>query len=190
MTFVFPTYDLGRLVFIDETYANTQFTRRYGYAPYGERCVGHVPHGHYKSLTFTAALTTEGLLAAQVLDGPMNGERFEAYIRQCLIPVLRPGQIVILDNLPVHKKITVRKAIQDAGCELKFLPAYSPDFNPIELAFAKLKTLLRADGHRDVPTLMNFLESAQTHFRPEECQRYMHHQGYARPPATPPTNAL
>ena len=118
----------------------------------------------------------------------MNGNRFVTYIQDCLVPTLRPGDIVILDNLPAHKRRDARAAIEAAGCELTFLPPYSPDLNPIELAFAKLKKLLRSDGHRTVPKLMTFLESAKTYFRPAECLGYMHHQGYAQPPATTDPN--
>ena len=183
-----PQFDVGRLVFVDETFANTQQTRRYGYASRGKPCVDSIPHGHYKSLTFPAALRADGLTAPCLLDGPMNGDRFVTYIQDCLVPTLRPGDIVILDNRPAHKRRDARAAIEDAGCELKFLPPYSPDLNPIELAFAKLKKLLRSDGHRTVPKLMTFLESAKTYFRPAECIDYMHHQGYAQPHATPAPN--
>lgn len=115
----------------------------------------------------------------------MNGDRFEAYVRLQLVPVLRPGQIVILDNLAAHKRASVRTLVEAAGCELRFLPAYSPDLNPIELAFAKLKALLRADEYRDVPTLIRFLNSAKSLFRPAECRNFMRHDGYAQPAATP-----
>jgi transposase len=185
---VLPQFDLGRLVFVDETFANTQHTRRYGYAPRGKPCVGAVPHGHYKSLTFTAALRADGLTAPSVLDGPMTGDRFVHYVRHGLVPTLRPGDVVVLDNLPAHKRLEARLAIEAAGCQLKFLPPYSPDLNPIELAFAKLKKILRSDGHRTVPHLMNFLSTAQAYFRPDECAAYMHHQGYAQPHATPESN--
>jgi transposase len=180
-----PQYDFSRLVFIDETFANTQQTRRYGYAPRGEPCVDRVPHGHYKSLTFTAALRADGLTATQILDGPMNGERFFAYVRDILVPTLRPHDIVIMDNLPAHKQIRVREAIEAVGAELKFLPVYSPDLNPIEKAFAKLKDVLRNDGLRTVPSLETFLGRAKTLFKPSECEGYMRHCGYAQPPATP-----
>jgi transposase len=176
------------VVFVDETAANTAMDRRYGYAPRGEPVVGTVPHGHYKSLTLTAALRADGLTAAQVLDGPMTGPRFREYVTAVLAPTLRPGDTVVLDNLPCHKAARVREAIEAAGCRLLYLPAYSPDLNPIELAFARLKRLLRSDGHRSVPALMTFLGSVRTAFRPDECRAYIRHGGYGQPPATPPPN--
>ena len=162
--------------------------RRYGYAPRGEPVVGTVPHGHYKSLTLTAALRADGLTATQVLDGPMTGDRFRGYVASVLIPTLRPGDVVVMDNLPCHKSAGVRAAIEAAGCQLRLLPPYSPDLNPIELAFAKLKRLLRSDGHRAVPTLVTFLESVSSAFRRDECTAYIRHCGYGQPPATSPPN--
>lgn len=147
---VVPALDPARVVFVDETAANTTMDRRYGYAPRGEPVVGSVPHRHYKSLTLTAALRADGLVATQVLDGPMTGSRFREYLATVLIPALRPGDTVVLDNLPCHKAAAVRAAVEAAGCRLLYLPAYSPDLNPIELAFARLKRLLRSDGHRAV----------------------------------------
>ena len=171
-----------------ETAANTQMDRRCGYAPRGRPVVGAVPHGHYKSLTFTAALRADGLTATQVLDGPMTGPRFREYGATVLVPSLRPGDTVVLDNLPCHKAAAVRAAIEGAGCHLLYLPPYSPDLNPIELAFAKLERLLRSDGHRAVPTLVTFLESVRIAFRPDECAAYIRHCGYGQPPATPLPN--
>lgn len=171
---------------MDETAANTTMDRRYGYAPRGKPVVGAVPHGHYKSLTFTAALRADGLVAAQVLDGPMTGERFRGYVVGVLVPALRPGDTVVMDNLPCHKSVAVRAAIEAAGCRLRFLPPYSPDLNPIEQAFAKLKRGLRTDGHRDVSTLVNFLEGVRHAYRPDECAAYIRHCGYGVIPATPP----
>jgi transposase len=175
-------------VFVDETAANTTMDRRYGYAPRGQPVVGAVPHGHYKSLTFTAALRADGMRAVQVLDGPMTGARFREYVATVLVPTLRPGDTVVLDNLPCHKAAAVRAAIEAAGCHLRYLPPYSPDLNPIEMAFAKLKRFLRSDGHRAVPTLVTFLESVRTAFRSAECAAYISHCGYGQPPATPPQN--
>jgi transposase len=175
-------------VFVDETAANTTMDRRYGYAPRGQPVVGSVPHGHYKSLTFTAALRADGLVATQVLDGPMTGQRFREYVTGVLVPALRPGDTVVLDNLPCHKSAAVRAAVEAAGCRLAFLPPYSPDLNPIELAFAKLKRLLRSDGHRAVPTLVTFLEAARFAFRRDECAAYIRHCGYGQWPATPLPN--
>ena len=183
-----PALDPHRVVFVDETAANTAMDRRYGYAPRGQPAVGTVPHGHYKSLTFTAALRADGLAAAQVLDGPMTGARFRDYVTTVLVPVLRPGDTVVLDNLPCHKAAAVRAAAEGAGCHLLYLPPYSPDLNPIELAFARLKRLLRSDGHRAVPALQTFLGSASRAFRPAECAAYIRHCGYGQPPAKPLPN--
>ena len=138
--------DPARIVFIDETAANTKMARPYGRAPRGERCRAPVPHGHWKTTTFTAGLRYDGLAAPMVLDGPMNGEAFLAYVEQALVPELRPGDIVIMDNLPAHKVHGVRQAIEAAGASQRYLPPYSPDFNPIEMAFAKLKALARRCG--------------------------------------------
>jgi transposase len=185
---VLPALDPARVVFVDETAANTTMDRRCGYAPEGEPVVGSVPHRHYKSLTFTAALRADGLVATQVLDGPMTGARFRECLATVLVPVLRPGDTVVLDNLPCHKSAAVRAAAEAAGCRSVFLPPYSPDLNPIELAFAKLKRLLRADGRRAVPTLMTFLGSVAAAFRRDECAAYIRHCGYVQPPATPLPN--
>ena len=174
------------MVFVDETAANTTHDRRYGYAPRGEPVVGRVPHGHYKSLTFTAALRAGGSTAGQVLDGAMTGERFREYVATVLVPTLRPGDTVVVDNLACHKSAGVRAAVEAAGCRLVFLPPYSPDLNPIELAFAKLKRAVRADGHREVPKLMTFLRAAGGIFRPDECRAYIRHCGYGEPATTPP----
>jgi transposase len=145
--------DPTRIVFIDETAANTKMARLYGRAPRGERCRAPVPHGHWKTTTFTAGLRYDGIAAPMVLDGPMNGEAFLAYVEQALVPELRPCDIVIMDNLPAHKVHGVRQAIEAAGASLRYLPPYSPDFNPIEMAFAKLKALLRAAAARTIPDL-------------------------------------
>ena len=171
-----PVLDPQRVVLVDETAANTKMDRRYGYAPRGEPAVGTVPHGHYKSLTLTAAMRA---------DGPMTGPRFLDYVTAVLVPTLRPGDTVVLDNLPCHKAAAVRAAIEGAGCRLLFLPPYRPDRNPIELAFARLKRLLRSDGHRAVPALLTFLGSVSRAYRPAECAAYIRHCGYGQPPAKP-----
>lgn len=186
---VLPNADPSRVVFVDETAANTKFDRACAYAPRGEPVVGRVPHGHYKSLTFTAALRADGLTAGQVLDGPMTGDRFVAYVERVLVPTLRAGDVVAMDNLACHKRAGVREAIEAAGCRLIFLPPYSPDLNPIELAFAKLKRVLRTDAHRTVPKLEIGLRTAGTLFRPTQCASYIRHCGYGRP-ATPDPKRL
>ena len=178
---VLPSLDPERVVFVDETGANTKQDRTHAYAPKGELVAGRVPHGHYKSLTFTAALRADGLTAGQVLDGAMTGDRFVGYVERVLAPSLRAGDVVVMDNLSCHKRAGVREAIEAAGCRLLYLPAYSPDLNPIELAFAKLKRALRTDAHRTVPALEVGLRTARTLFRPTECANYIRHCGYGRP---------
>ncbi|UPT86561.1 IS630 family transposase [Bradyrhizobium barranii subsp. apii] len=167
-----------RLVFIDETSANTKMARRYGRSPRGERCRAAIPHGHWKTTTFTAGLRSDGLIAPLVLDGPMDGDAFLAYVEQLLAPSLRPGDTVIMDNLPAHKVHGVREAIQAVGASLLYLPPYSPDFNPIEMAFSKLKALLRTAAARTMPDLWQAIANALKRFSPEECQNYLVAAGY------------
>jgi transposase len=140
-------------VFIDETWASTNMARRYGRAPKGQRLRASIPHGHWKTTTFVAGLRLTGIVAPMVLDGPINGEAFRAYVEQFLVQELKPGDIVVMDNLGSHKGEAVRKAIEAAGARLLFLPPYSPDFNPIEKAFSKLKALLRKAAERTVDGL-------------------------------------
>jgi transposase len=170
--------DPTRIVFIDETAANTKTARLYGRAPRGKRCRAAVPHGHWKTTTFTAALRRDGIAAPMVLDGPMSGEAFLAYVEQALVPELRPGDVVIMDNLPAHKVAGVRQAIETAGASLKYLPPYSPDFNPIEMAFAKLKSLLRAAAAPTIPDLWTAINDALRRFTPQECANYLAAAGY------------
>jgi transposase len=134
----------SKLVFIDETWVKTNMTRRYGRAKCGHRLVAAVPHGHWKTTTFVGALRCDGLTAPLAIDGAINGELFLAYVEQVLVPTLKRGDIVIMDNLRAHKIAGVREAIEAVGAKLLFIPPYSPDLNPIELAFSKLKALLRA----------------------------------------------
>jgi len=176
-----PGLDPGRLVFIDETWAATNMTRRRGRCPAGERLVMPVPHGHWKTTTFVAALRTTGMAAPMVIDGAMTGDLFVAYVRQVLVPELRPGDIVVLDNLQCHKRAEAIRAIEAAGCSVAYLPPYSPDLNPIELAFSKLKGLLRAAGERTVDRLWSLLGRSLDAFTPRECRNYFRHCGY---PAT------
>ncbi|WLA38524.1 IS630 family transposase [Bradyrhizobium elkanii] len=170
--------DPERLVFVDETSANTKMARLYGRSPRGERCRAAVPHGHWKTTTFTAGLRSDGLIAPLVLDGPMDGDAFLAYVEQLLAPSLRPGDTVIMDNLPAHKVHGVREAIQAVGASLLYLPPYSPDFNPIEMAFSKLKALLRAAAARTMPDLWQAIANALKRFSPQECQNYLVAAGY------------
>ena len=145
--------DPDRLVFIDETGASTKMTRLYGRAPHGQRVIASAPFGHWKTTTVVAALRGTGLTAPMVLDGPMTGPAFLAYVQQVLVPTLEPGDIVVLDNLPAHRIGDVRAAIRAAGAQFFLLPPYSPDLNPIEQVFAKLKALLRAAAQRTVDGL-------------------------------------
>ncbi len=149
-----------------------------GRAPRGQRCRAPIPHGHWKTITFVAALRLCGLTAPMVLDGPMNGQAFLAYVEQVLVPTLRPGQIVVMDNLPAHKVAGVRAAIQATGARLWLLPPYSPDFNPIENAFAKLKAILRKAAARTIPALWDAIRDALPQFTPDECANMFKAAGY------------
>jgi len=173
-----PELDPERLVFIDETDASTKIARRYGRARRGERCRASVPHGHWKTTTFVAALRLGGLTAPMVLDRAMHGAAFPAYVEQVLAPTLNPGDIVVMDNLPAHKPAAVRRAIEAAGAELRFLPPYSPDFNPIEMAFAKLKAFLAKAVARTVDDLWDAVAHGIDTFTPAECQNYFAAAGY------------
>jgi len=168
----------GQLVFIDETWIKTNMTRLYGRAPCGKRLIDAVPHGHWKTSTFIGALRCDGLGATGVFDGAINGEMFLAYVEQVLVPTLKPGDMVIMDNLRCHKVAGVREAIEAAGASVMFIPPYSPDLNPIELAFAKLKASLRARAIRFVDVLWNALETLVDCFTPEECTNFFRHDGY------------
>ena len=165
-------------MFIDETWIKTNMTRGYGRAPRGRRLVAAVPHGHWKTSTVVAALRCDGISAASVFDGAINGDAFLAFVEQALVPTLKSGDVVIMDNLGSHKVAGVRAAIEAAGASLLFLPAYSPDLNPIEMAFAKLKALLRARAIRTVEALWNALKPLIDCFTPDECANYLRHDGY------------
>lgn len=173
-----PDLDPERLVFIDETGLNTKMARLRGRCPRGERLFASIPHGHWRTTTFVAGLRLDGIDAPMVLDGPMNAEAFEAYVRHVLVPTLRPGDVVVMDNLGCHKGAAVRAAIEDAGAELRFLPPYSPDFNPIEHAFAKLKALLRKVAARTRDTLWDAVGRILDAFTHEECANYFTAAGY------------
>jgi transposase len=167
-----------RLVFLDETWAKTNMTRPRGRCLRGRRLVAKVPHGHWKTTTFIGALRAEGLTAPTVIDGAMNGPTFLAYIQQQLAPTLRPGDIVVMDNLSAHKVAGVRAAIEAVGAIVAYLPPYSPDLNPIELAFAKLKWLLRSAAERTKEGLRNLFGKLVDQFPRDECRRYLRHCGY------------
>jgi transposase len=167
-----------RLVFIDETWVKTNMTRLAGWCPLGQRLLGKVPHGHWKTLTLVAALRHDGVVAPWIVDGPINGRSFLVYVREILVPALRPGDIVVLDNLGSHKGSEVRQAIQEAGARMVLLPPYSPDLNPIEQVFAKLKTLLRKQDARTVEATWRAIGDVLKRFPPDECERYLEHAGY------------
>ena len=173
-----PALDPDRLIFIDETWAATNMTRRYGRAPRGQRLVAAVPHGHWKTSTFVAALRTDGLTAPLVIDGAMNGDTFRAYVEQVLVPTLKPGDIVILDNLASHKVAGIREAIAAKEASIVYLPPYSPDLNPIEQAFAKLKALLRKAAARTVARLWDAIGEMLGRFTSLECSNYLISAGY------------
>jgi transposase len=173
-----PGLDPAKLVFLDETSANTQMTRRCGRAPVGERLVCPVPHGHWKTTTFVAALRADGLAAPMVVDGALNGDLFVAYVEQVLVPALRAGDIVVMDNLACHKRVGAIRAIERAGCTAVYLPPYSPDFNPIEQAFAKIKARLRAAELRTIDKVEAFFGRVHEAFPPQECGNYIRHAGY------------
>jgi transposase len=173
-----PDLHPTNLVFIDETGASTKMARLRGRAPRGERCRASIPHGHWKTTTFTAALRLDGLAAPMILDGPMHGTAFRAYVEQVLVPELRPGDVVVMDNLPAHKVAGVREAIEAAGARLLYLPPYSPDFNPIEMAFAKLKAHLRKAAAQTIPDLWDAIAEALGAFTPNECVNYFAAAGY------------
>jgi len=167
------------LVFIDETWAKTNMTRLRGWAPRGRKLLDKVPQGHWRTLTFLAALRHDRIDAPCVIDGPINGESFLAYVEQVLVPVLKPGDIVIIDNLGSHKGKAVRRAIRAAGAKLFFLPPYSPDLNPIEQVFAKLKTLLRKAAERTVEDTWRRIAVLLKAFTSQECANYLRNAGYA-----------
>jgi transposase len=152
--------------------------RRYGRCPRGERLVSSVPWGHWKTTTFVAALRVGGIAAPCVLDGPMDGQSFRAYVEQFVVPVLRPGDIVVMDNLASHKVKGIREAIEAAGAELRYLPPYSPDLNPIEQFFAKLKAWLRKAAARTVDALILAIADVLAALDPQECTNYLANQGY------------
>jgi transposase len=178
---VMPGLDAGRVVFIDETAAKTDIARTHGYAPRGRRLEGPVPYRRWQTTTFVGAMRSGGFIAPLVVDGAVTGELFEAYTRRVLLPELRAGDVVVLDNLACHKRAGVREAIEGKGCTLLLLPAYSPDLNPIEMAFSKLKRLLRKAAARTVEALGDAIGRLLDRLGPEECANYIRHAGY---PAT------
>jgi transposase len=172
--------DPERLVFIDETWTRTDMAPLRGWAPRGRRLIGKVPHGRWKTMTFLAALRHDRIEAPWLLDGPIDGESFRLYVERVLLPTLRPGDIVVMDNLGSHRGKTVRQLIRSAGAKLFFLPKYSPDLNPIEQLFAKLKHLLRKAAARTIEAVCLALGDALKVFSPKECANYFTNSGYRR----------
>jgi transposase len=168
-----------RLVFIDETWVKTNMAPLYGWGPCGERLEGRVPHGHWQTLTFIGALRCDCLPAPWLVDGPINGEIFTTYVEKVLVPTLATGDVVILDNLGNHKCKAVRCAIGEAGAHLIFLPPYSPDLNPIEQLFAKLKHWLRAAQFRSIDAACTSIAAILDALSPSECANYLRNAGYA-----------
>ena len=172
-------FDPARLVFIDETATSTNMARLRGRCPRGMRLIDHVPYGHWKTITFVAGLRRRAMVAPFVLDGAMNATTFIAYLKQYLVPTLKRGDIVLMDSLPVHKVAAVRAVIEAAGATLRYLPKYSPDLNPIEQAFSKLKAHLRKAGERTIPHLCRRIGALMATFSPQECTNFFRHAGYA-----------
>jgi transposase len=171
--------DSTKLVFIDETSVNTNMLRLYGRCPCGQRLVDHEPFGQWKTLTFVSALRHDGMVAPMLIDGPMDGELLLAYVEQCLVPTLKPDDIVVADNLVCHKVAGVVGAIEAAGATLRYLPQYSPDLNPIEMAFSKFKAHLRKLAQRTIPGIRHAIRSFLSSLRGKECANYLGHAGYA-----------
>ena len=172
-------FDAARLVFIDETSANTKMMRLHGRCARGERLVDHVPQGHWKTITFVAALRRHGMRASQTIDGSMTGKKFLAYVERCLAPTLKRKDIVMIDNLPAHKAAGVREAIEARGATLRYLPKYSPDLNPIEMPFSKLKAYLRKAAERTIPRLRRRIGKFARTLTTREASNYFRHAGYA-----------
>lgn len=170
--------DPKKLVFVDETGTNTKMVRAYGRSPRGQRLIGRQPLGHWKTTTFTAGLRCNGITAPFVLDGPMNRDAFLVYIDKVLGPTLSEGDMVVLDNLSAHKGDAVRALVEARGAKLIFLPPYSPDLNPIELAFSKLKAMLRKAAERTIGALWDRIGQVLDAFTPQECANYFRHDGY------------
>jgi transposase len=173
-----PLHDAGQFIFVDESGVTTDLLRRYARSPRGMRISDHAPCGHWQAHTVVAALRSTEMTATAVFDGPIDGDTFRAYVEQVLVPTLRRGDVVVLDNLAAHKQPEVRLAIEQAGALVRFLPPYSPDFNPIELAFAKLKAFFRAARPRTFDHVCELMAAALGLFTPDECANYVRHCGY------------
>jgi transposase len=173
-----PDLDPARLVFVDETGASTKMARRCGRSARGTRCVAAVPHGHWKTTTFVGGLRLAGMTAPMTIDGAMDGPAFRAWVEEMLAPTLAPGDIVVMDNLPAHKPPAIRKAIEARGAELHYLPPYSPDLNPIEMAYSKLKALLKKAAARTIDELLAAIAGALPRITASDCLGYFASAGY------------
>jgi transposase len=173
-----PTWDIRRLIFVDETWAKTNMTRLRGRAPVGERLIAKVPHGHWKTTTLIGALGVEGMHCATVVDGAVDGDIFTAFVQEVLAPTLKPGDLVVLDNLSSHKRPAVRALIEARGAALLYLPPYSPDLNPIEMIFAKIKQALRSLACRTREALWTLMQSVLDQVRPSDARHCFTHCGY------------
>ena len=173
-----PLHDAAQYVFVDESGVTTDLLRRYARSPRGTRASDHTPCRHWQAHTVVAALRPTELTATAVFDGPIDTDTFQAYVTQVLVPTLRRGDVVVLDNLAVHKHPDIRVAIEQAGARVRFLPPYSPDLNPIEQAFAKLKAFLRAARPRSFEQVCDSMHTALALFMPDECANYVRHCGY------------
>jgi len=173
-------FDPAQLVFVDETWTSTSMVRLRGRCPRGERLIGYAPQGHWKVITFVAGLRQRAMVAPFVLEGAIDGPMFLAYVKQYLVPILRRGNIVVIDNLPTHKVAGVKEAIEAAGAKLLYLPSYSPDLNPIEPAFSKFKALLRKAAERTIPRLLRRIGRVVRTCTPQECKNFFRHAGYVR----------
>lgn len=169
---------MQRLIFVDETWAKTNMTRLRGRAPVGQRLIARVPHGHWKTTTLIAALGIEGIACSTVVDGAVNAEMFEAFVEQVLVPELKPGDLVVMDNLSSHKRGRTCQLIQAAGAQLLFLPPYSPDLNPIEMIFAKIKQALRSLACRTRETLWKAMQSVLDQVTAADAANCFRHCGY------------
>lgn len=176
-----PTWPVASWVFLDESGVTTDLIRRYGRSPRGHRLLDHTPLSHWQTYTILAALRSDGLTAPAVFNGPLDNLSFLAYVEQVLVPTLRPGDRVVLDNLVIHKQAAVRVAIEAVGATIHFLPPYSPDLNPIELVFAKLKAYLRKVRPRTFDQVCQHVAIALGFYTATECAAYLRHCGYAAP---------
>jgi transposase len=174
----FASVKVSDLIFLDEFGASTNMTRTHARGPRGQRVVCKTPHGHWKILSTVAAMTVHGMLTGAIFDGAVNTEAFVAFVEQCLVPTLRVGQVVVMDNLPAHKSEMVRQRIESAGARLMHLPPYSPDFNPIEMAISKIKSMLRKLAVRNVESLFDAIGDALVSISPTDALHYIEHSGY------------